>query len=469
MPWSCRPAAACGDDAEGNGPRLLSYQKEARAASPVNVHLQCRWIAWAHLETVMHTFLQEVSYSLERAFCSRLKLTVTMQPTRFGFEFRDSCRALYVASSWHEWARVSTQLTGGCGQTSQRTYAYGWGWLRTGQAPKSAPTETAGCPCSRTQQRPWSRPAGPWAWRHNPLPLGGMGAEITGAGAGDGVRLARRERALMLGGLVGGPLSILLYTPLRNAITLGAKDGRSSAMQLYRQSVTPRLAIGWTGAVAPTVMSAPQFVAMGPLYHLFAGAVGPSLAIFPTALTESAISFGSQCRNAQRAYNVSVEPQLRVALQHPLNPVHRGFAAHVARNCFAMSGIRVFSPLTTGLVAKVRGGRQPSAGAKFTADFLASVIAAALSMPANQLFNFFAVSPTAGRHGETVIQSAAKFLRSQYLVNDAHGRARLSRLALRDVGMRCAYIAPQLTTFVTVERLFVRWADADADGGCLNP
>ena len=181
----------------------------------------------------------------------------------------------------------------------------------------------------------------------------------------------RRRRALLGGGLIGGPLSIYVYTPLRNAITLGAKDGAATGFELYARCMRPRITVGWTGALAPTVMSAPQFLAMGPAYHAFADIFGPSLAVFPTALAESTISFGSQCRNAQRAYNVSVPAQQHVPLQNPLNPLHRGFASHVARNCLAMSGIRVLSPVSTELVAKTVGSERASEpGPRFAADFM---------------------------------------------------------------------------------------------------
>ena len=122
-----------------------------------------------------------------------------------------------------------------------------------------------------------------------------------------------------------------------------------------------------------------------------------------------------------------------------------------------MSGIRVFSPITTNIVASFAGDECETPGARFVSDFMASVIAAALSMPANQLFNFFVTSPEAGRGGfSPLLKASQKFLTDQYFKRDSNGRLRVSKLALRDAGMRCAYVAPILSTFVAIERLFIR-------------
>ena len=260
------------------------------------------------------------------------------------------------------------------------------------------------------------------------------------------------ERALLLAGALGGPFTIGLYTPLRNAITLGAKDPAAGLGVLYRRTVEHGwLRGGYAGWSSPTVFSCPQFLALGPLYHVYAGAVGPNLAIVPTALTESTISYGSQCRNAQVAYNLSVPAAQRVPLQAPWDPRGAGFAPHATRNACAMSGIRVLStPIRTAL------GADESAALGFFADFAASILSAAISMPFNQLFNFLATTPADAR-AEGLAQSCARFLRTQYLT-PAGG---LSATVVRDAFMRCAYIAPQLSTYALIERALVRAARAE--------
>ena len=183
---------------------------------------------------------------------------------------------------------------------------------------------------------------------------------------------------------------------------------------------------------------------MGPAYHYYSSVLGSTtLAVLPTALTESTISYGSQARNAQLAYDASLPTGVpRAPLSVPWNPFSVGFIPHVMRNSCAMSGIRVLSEPSQRLISMVPGIRDaPDAVVTFAADFTASILSAAVSMPFNQCFNYLAVSPNAG------LGDIGGFLRNQYFDD-----GRLSRRIIRDVFMRCAYIAPQLTTFVLIER-----------------
>ena len=270
------------------------------------------------------------------------------------------------------------------------------------------------------------------------------------------------QRALLFAGALGGPCTIAMYTPLRNAITLGAGDAVASAGALYATVLRTGPYTGW---LSPTVFSCGQFLAMGPLYHAYAGAVGPTLAVLPTACTESLISFGSQTRNAQMAFNVTVEPAHRLPLQQPWDPRGVAFAPHVARNACAMSGFRVLAgPVQRALDGAAAAARVPldRGTADVAADFLASIISAAVSMPFNQLFNYLATTTPASRPAGGVLAACAGFLRSQYLVRTATGRLALSRTVVRDAFMRCAYIAPQLSTYSAIERVCVSSASSAA-------
>lgn len=73
----------------------------------------------------------------------------------------------------------------------------------------------------------------------------------------------------------------------------------------------------------------------------------------------------------------------------------------------------MFSPITTELVSKIYGDKAQSAGPKFAADFMASILGAALSSPANQLFNYFAITPEAGKDGPlSLLKDSGAFLRN---------------------------------------------------------
>ena len=130
---------------------------------------------------------------------------------------------------------------------------------------------------------------------------------------------------------------------------------RDSAGALYATVLRTGPYTGW---LSPTVFSCAQFLAMGPLYHVYAGAVGPTLAVLPTACTESLISFGSQTRNAQMAFNVTVDATKRLPLQEPWDPRGVAFLPHVTRNACAMSGFRVLAgPVQQALDAAAGASR----------------------------------------------------------------------------------------------------------------
>lgn len=56
-----------------------------------------------------------------------------------------------------------------------------------------------------------------------------------------------RDTALLVAGGLGGPYTIWLYTPLRNAITLGAREPHSSSISLYRKTFSRGFLGGWIG------------------------------------------------------------------------------------------------------------------------------------------------------------------------------------------------------------------------------
>ena len=193
---------------------------------------------------------------------------------------------------------------------------------------------------------------------------------------------------------------------------------------------------------------------MGPLYHVYSSKVGTILAVGATGVTESLISYGSQTRNAQLAYNASVSSLRRVAVQHPLNPVGVGLPAHIMRNIVAMSGCRLIThPCTQAItsVAHTVGLNPDPSLLQVAGDFAGCFLSAAFSMPLNQSYNYL-VTATPEARSEGILRSTVLFLKSQYLLTEKNGRVTLSRTVARDMFMRCAYIAPQLTTYMCIER-----------------
>jgi len=268
------------------------------------------------------------------------------------------------------------------------------------------------------------------------------------------------DPSLLVAGALGGPLCIGILTPLRNACTLAAQDTRSTARQIYGKVFSRGVLAGWTGACTPAAAATLQFTIMGPGYFLYLNIMGsPAAATVAGAVTETLITYGPTTRNSQLIHNrvsalASQVPVRRMLLVGP------GFSMLALRNCAANAGIRVLSdPLASGLArlsaAEAGPGPVPIPGAcKFGGDFLASVFCGALSMPFNQLFNFH-VTSAASLTGSNVerFRLGMRFLKSQYLETTPSGSGRLSRMIIRDGGLRALYIGCMFSSYAATERL----------------
>ncbi|CAJ1329127.1 unnamed protein product [Effrenium voratum] len=271
------------------------------------------------------------------------------------------------------------------------------------------------------------------------------------------------ETPLILAGAFGGPFGIFLFTPLRNALTLASQNPDGSALDLYAGVFAGGFAAGWTGGFACVPPSCPQFIVMGPLFHFLKDLLQSApLAVICSSLAETTISFASQTINAQMAFNADQELlglDGKVELWNPFLPFGPGSSVHVLRNIVALSGLRLFStPCQAGLgkVAQAAGLHLPEGAQKFLGDFLASMGAAILSAPLNQLFNFAVTSNEFA--GASFVQKLALckiFLAKSYLIY-ADGRlVGISPTLIRDLFMRCAYIANLYALFGLFERLAV--------------
>lgn len=250
-----------------------------------------------------------------------------------------------------------------------------------------------------------------------------------------------------------------VLTPQRNVMTLAAKDTRNGAVGLYRQVFAQGLLSGWKGGSRPTLAAAPQFTAIGPLYLYAETITGSSVAaVTIAAMAESLMSWSAQQRNAQVQFNATRS----FAADHiPLTPSSRligpGFLPHVARNWIAMTGIRLFSPYSYEVVAQSPGSALLGEESRLiSADFLASVPAAVLSMPFNHVFSWASCTPEYGQLSWADRgQAAAKFLFSTY-------QQQGMRLLMRDLGVRITYTSFLFTGYRWVERGMLRWGNSGA-------
>lgn len=263
------------------------------------------------------------------------------------------------------------------------------------------------------------------------------------------------DKPLLISGAFGGPFVVFTLTPLRNALTLASQDRVSSTLQIYKQCFNGGFKRGWTGGLYPSIPAVPQFVTLGPLYHVYTGLVGPYAALWMTAATESAFTFGAHSRNAQMAYNESVPPNKRITrISSTFTLIGPGIIPHICRNCVGMTGIRVFSKPVRAELDKIF----PTASekAKRTAsDFLGSLISGVLSTPFNQMFNFFATSNAHHLSRLDRLKMAKEFLKRQYIVTTESGAMRPSKIMMRDVSLRSIYSMGLFGIYATFERNLV--------------
>mmetsp|Transcript_35595 Transcript_35595/g.81569 ORF Transcript_35595/g.81569 Transcript_35595/m.81569 type:complete len:320 (-) Transcript_35595:113-1072(-) len=273
---------------------------------------------------------------------------------------------------------------------------------------------------------------------------------------------------LILAGALGGPFVIFALTPLRNALTLASQDQESSAFELYGRTFQSGFAAGWTGGWACVIPSCPQFIMLGPLYHLINDTIGSAfIACFCSAMAETLISFGSQTLNSQLAFNAEQiatggEP---VKLSNPLIPFGPGVTIHVIRNIVNLTGIRVLSAPCNRALSKlvaVTGIRLSPRVLSMVSDFCAPMLASCMSASPHQLYNFAVTSPMymESRSPSDKFMQLMSFLQDSYLLYGDDGRIiGLSPVLGRDLFMRCAYVGTLMLLFVCIENIAVLlWA-----------
>lgn len=224
------------------------------------------------------------------------------------------------------------------------------------------------------------------------------------------------------------------------------------------------------------MVACPQFLALGPIYHTFNKTwrqiLGMSddghrllpawLACLGAALGETLLTFGSQSRNAQMAYNnsfvaySSVEEGARsmVPLNKPSMIWGVGAGPMYGRNILAAGGVRAMSPW---LQERVEFGR----GKAVICDVTCTTIGCLFTAPMNQLFNFLVTTP----HAKTLPRQerwalARDFIYRQYFAplprasfKDTQRYSwRVTSIAARDFGLRTMYVSSVFSIYMAIER-----------------
>jgi hypothetical protein len=187
------------------------------------------------------------------------------------------------------------------------------------------------------------------------------------------------------------------------------------------------------------------------MYASFAGPVG---GIVLTGLTETAVLYGAETSNAHIATNMAKPGKIPERLiQSPFKPWGPGIGINLCRNIFAMSGMRVINePIDKG-IRKLAGGSE-SGLVTLASDLTANCCAASITMPMHMLYQYVA---TAGPslwdkpQGEQVAEMK-QWLKDQYFPG-----GKISQVILRDLALRCGYIAIAYTMYMNIERAAVKY------------
>lgn len=259
------------------------------------------------------------------------------------------------------------------------------------------------------------------------------------------------EAPILAAGGLGGPFCMLTVTPFRNALTFGSKDASLSVAQVMAKVFARGTAGAWTGGIYPAIAACPQFLCLGPMYHLYASATGPLGGIVLTGITETAVLYGAETKNAQlaiigRGGNI---PAARV--QSPFNPLGPGASINCFRNILAMSGMRVVNkPIAEG-IEKLAGSK--STAVAFISDLAANIVAACITAPIHMLYQYTATTPEIWDLPRSEKGQAMKtFLSDQYFPG-----GKLSTTLPRDLFLRSLYIATAYTMYLQIEKGAVKY------------
>lgn len=273
---------------------------------------------------------------------------------------------------------------------------------------------------------------------------------------------------LIAAGACGGPFVVYLVTPMRNALTLGATNSAASALGLYLNVFRDGVRGGFAGGAPMAKAAVPGFLVLGPAFHVYKDLVGGSSvgAVLLTAVSESAIFFGSEVNNAQATFNQNAKSsssangiaKVHAPMGNPFFGGGVGLGLHITRNILAMSGLRVFGGPCKDMINKIAPNALSETSSQIGGDFIANVVVSAVSAPLHQLFGWAVTTRVANDNTtESFRKGAIQFLKRQYL-NEA---GRISSVAGRDMFLRVAYNATIFTLYGFIERGLVQnWPDA---------
>lgn len=259
------------------------------------------------------------------------------------------------------------------------------------------------------------------------------------------------EAPILLAGGLGGPAVMFTVTPMRNGLTLAASNARAGAFEIYGQVFGQGFARGWTGGIYPAIAACPQFLCLGPAYHVFASFSGVAGGVFLASCLETGIAYGPETRNAQMAMN-NKTPGTFATLHSQYKPWGPGVGIHIFRNVLATAGLRMFCGPCTSAIETMTGRKNELT--TLGGSFAGNVFSACATAPVHQCYAYTVSTPKLQTMstGEQLAELKG-FLTQTYFEG-----GRLKPTVGRDMYMRSMYVAVAYTMFSTIERgLVAMW------------
>jgi len=207
---------------------------------------------------------------------------------------------------------------------------------------------------------------------------------------------------------------------------------------------------GWTGAAYPAVAACPQYLCVGPLFHIYASFAGSGVASVLTGVTETAILYGAETRAGQLAINAMKPGRIPASrIQSAFIPWGPGVVLNASRNILQMCGMRIVNEPVCKSIEEV-AGKGPVV--RVCADLASNCLTAAATMPMHMMYQFVITSGPKLWNAPQAEQNKAmvKFLRDSYFP-----KGKMSGAIIRDLALRAGYVATAFTMYMQIERAAV--------------
>ena len=243
---------------------------------------------------------------------------------------------------------------------------------------------------------------------------------------------------------------------------------------VYRTVFSKGWRKAWTGGVPVALSAAPKYLTLGPVYYFCNDSLGlPTFATVCVVTVGATFAiYGGETQNIQLALNDKRPGSIpsKVA-SYPwwkrLSPASPGWGINLVRNYITISGMRPLAEYTTHKIESMPGASNLNSSVTyFCGAGIANIAMAMLSMPSHQLYGFWVSNPHLWelKDTRTRAKAAMDYFRGQYFKErkaklstgvNFIDKYQLSKVLVRDLGLRTLYSGALFTLYGFTERMIV--------------